>query len=78
MAGLPADAAVIEAIQGMRAAGKRVMFYPFILMDQLDGNLLPNPWTGDDGQPHLPWRGRITLSVAPGMDGSPDGTATAR
>lgn len=75
--GTPADAAVIEAIQGMRAAGKRVMFYPFILMDQLDGNLLPNPWTGDDGQPHLPWRGRITLSVAPGVDGSPDGTAMA-
>lgn len=75
--GTPADAAVIESIQHMRASGQRVMFYPFILMDQLEGNTLTNPWTGEQGQPKLPWRGRITLSLAPGQDGSPDGTSAA-
>ena len=75
--GTPADAAVVEAIRHMRAAGKRVMFYPFILMDQLAGNGLIDPWTGAEDQPHLPWRGRITLSAAPGQAGSPDGTAAA-
>ena len=75
--GTPADASVIEAIQAIRETGREVMFYPFILMDQVEGNTLPNPWTGEVGQPALPWRGRITTSVAPGVDGSPDGTAFA-
>lgn len=75
--GTPADASVIEAIAHMNAAGRRVMFYPFILMDQQAGNGLPDPWTGAENQPHLPWRGRITLSVAPGQDGSPDQSAAA-
>ncbi len=75
--GTPADASVIEAIRAIRASGKEVVFYPFILMDQLDGNTLPDPWTGAEGQPKLPWRGRVTLSVAPGQDGSPDRTAIA-
>ncbi|MDC0656501.1 glycoside hydrolase/phage tail family protein [Leisingera sp. SS27] len=75
--GTPADASVVQSIWEMRARGLRVMFYPFILMDQAAGNTLPDPWTGEDGQPHLPWRGRITLSVAPGQAGSPDGTAAA-
>ncbi|WP_436399283.1 baseplate multidomain protein megatron [Roseobacter sp. S98] len=75
--GTPADQSVIQAIQAMNAAGKKVMFYPFILMDQLEGNTLPNPYDPDGFQPRLPWRGRITLSVAPGVDGSPDGTAAA-
>ena len=75
--GTPADAAVVEAIRHMREAGTRVMFYPFILMDQMAGNGLPDPWSGAEDQPHLPWRGRITLSVAPGRAGSPDGTAAA-
>ena len=73
--GTPADAAVIEAIQAMNAAGKAVMLYPFILMDQLEGNTLPNPYTGEEGQPALPWRGRITLDRAPGVEGSAEGTA---
>lgn len=76
--GTPCDASVVQAIQHMRAAGKHVMFYPFILMDQMDGNTLPDPWSDADSQPALPWRGRITTSVAPGQPGSPDGTATAR
>ena len=75
--GTPADAAVVEAIRHMNAQGRRVMFYPFVLMDQIAGNGLPDPWTGAADQPHLPWRGRITLSVAPGRPGSPDGTAAA-
>ncbi|MQQ06959.1 host specificity protein [Epibacterium sp. SM1979] len=75
--GTPADASVIEAIQHLRAQGKAVMFYPFILMDQQLGNELPDPWSEAASQAHLPWRGRITLSVAPGRAGSPDQTATA-
>ncbi|MBY6065784.1 glycoside hydrolase/phage tail family protein [Leisingera aquaemixtae] len=75
--GTPADGSVIQAIQEMHKRGLRVMFYPFILMDQAEGNTLPDPWTGGVGQPHLPWRGRITLSAAPGQPGSPDGTAAA-
>ncbi len=75
--GTPADAAVVEAIKAMNDAGQRVMFYPFILMDQLDGNGLSDPWSGAVDQPALPWRGRISLSVAPGQVGSPDGTGVA-
>ncbi len=75
--GTPADAAVIEAIQAMNAAGKAVMFYPFILMDQTTGNTLTDPYTGAEGQPALPWRGRITLSAAPGQVGSTDVTSAA-
>lgn len=75
--GTPADAAVIEAIQTMREQGRRVMFYPFILMDQAEGNGLPDPWSDSVDQPHLPWRGRITLSIAPGRNGSPDQSAAA-
>ncbi len=75
--GTPADASVIEAIQALRTAGQAVMFYPFILMDQLAGNGLVDPWTGAADQPVLPWRGRITTSVAPGQAGSPDGSAAA-
>lgn len=75
--GTPTDQSVVQAIQAMRDAGKAVLFYPFILMDQLGDNSLPNPYAPDDMQPALPWRGRITLSLAPGVDGSPDGTAAA-
>ena len=46
-------------------------------MDQVAGNSLPDPWTGAAGQPALPWRGRITLSSAPGRAGSPDQSAAA-
>jgi hypothetical protein len=76
--GTPSDASVIEAIKAMNAAQKAVMFYPFILMDQVDGNTLPDPYSDADTQPNLPWRGRITTSKAPGIDGSVDGTAAAQ
>lgn len=75
--GTPADASVIEAIRELNARGKRVMFYPFVLMEQMAGNGLPDPWSAAGNQPVLPWRGRITCSVAPGREDSPDGTATA-
>lgn len=75
--GTPSDASVIEAIQSIRSAGKEVMFYPFILMDQLADNTLPDPWIGGPSQAALPWRGRITLAKAPGQDGTTDRTTGA-
>lgn len=75
--GTPADAAVIEAIVALHAANQEVMFYPFILMDQLSGNGLTDPWSGSASQPALPWRGRITTSLGPGMPGTPNGTPAA-
>ena len=65
--GTPTDQAVIEAIQALKAAGKDVTFYPFILMDQTADNEIYDPWTGAADQPKLPWRGRITTSIAPGQ-----------
>lgn len=75
--GTPSDTSVIEAIRAIRSSGKEVMFYPFILMDQIQGNSLPDPWTGEASQPTLPWRGRITLASAPGTTNSSDRTAAA-
>lgn len=75
--GTPCDTSVIQSIQALRDAGQRVMFYPFILMEQTGGNGLPDPYSDASDQPVLPWRGRITLSMAPGRDGSPDMTALA-
>ena len=75
--GTPTDQSVIEAIQAIRDAGKAVMFYPFVLMEQVAGNTLPDPWSDAGTQPILPWRGRITLSVAPGRSGTPDATVAA-
>ena len=75
--GTPADASVVEAIKALQNSGMDVMYYPFILMDQLAGNALPDPYGVASEQPAVPWRGRITTSVAPGVIGSPDGTAAA-
>ncbi|MEM9642526.1 MAG: glycoside hydrolase/phage tail family protein [Pseudomonadota bacterium] len=75
--GTPADASVIEGISTLRDAGQAVMFYPFILMDIRAGNGLVNPWTGGAEQPPVPWRGRITTSLAPGVGGTTDKTAAA-
>ncbi|MCB1332328.1 MAG: glycoside hydrolase/phage tail family protein [Roseivivax sp.] len=74
--GTPCDASVLEAIAALKAAGQDVMYYPFVLMDQQVGNGLPDPWGGNEQAP-FPWRGRITLNVAPGRAGSTDGTAAA-
>ena len=75
--GTPTDSAVIEAIVDMRDRGIDPVFYPFILMEQMPDNALIDPWTGVSGQPKLPWRGRITSSLAPLVAGSPDGTTVA-
>ena len=75
--GTPSDQSVIEAIRAMRAAGQEVMFYPFILMEQLAGNGRPDPWTGAEDQPVLPWRGRITTAKSRGHEGTTDRTAGA-
>lgn len=75
--GTPADQSVIEAIAAIRAGGQEVMFYPFILMDIQAGNSLTDPWSGAASQPVMPWRGRMTLSSAPGSGGSPDQSALA-
>ncbi|MFT5630206.1 MAG: hypothetical protein ACI82I_002393 [Gammaproteobacteria bacterium] len=75
--GTPADASVVEAIAMMRAQSVDTVFYPFILMEQLADNGLIDPYSQNANQPYLPWRGRITTSLAAGVTGSPDGTATA-
>ncbi|WP_339640323.1 baseplate multidomain protein megatron [Jannaschia helgolandensis] len=78
--GTPADFAVVQAIQEMKARGLRVTFYPFILMDVPPDNTLPNPYSdnaAETGQPAFPWRGRITCSPAAGFAGTVDKTATA-
>jgi hypothetical protein len=74
--GTPADATVIEAIRAIKARGLKVVFYPFILMDVPAGNALPDPYGGPK-QAKYPWRGRITVDPAPGLPGTPDGTAAA-
>ncbi len=78
--GTPADFAVVQAIQEMKARGLRVTFYPFLLMDVPPGNTLPNPYSANaatPGQPAFPWRGRITCSPAAGFVGSVDKSGTA-
>lgn len=74
--GTPSDQSVVEALRAIAASGKKAVFYPFILMEQLPANDLPNPY-GGIGQPVMPWRGRITTSVAPGRTGTPDRTSAA-
>lgn len=43
--GTPADFAVVQAIQELKSRGKRVTFYPFVLMDVPPGNDLRNPYS---------------------------------
>ena len=75
--GTPADGSVIEALKAIAASGRKAVFYPFILMEQLAGNRRPDPWSDAAEQPVMPWRGRITTSIAAGRAGSPAGTAAA-
>ncbi|PYG32422.1 baseplate multidomain protein megatron [Pelagimonas varians] len=55
----PADISVIEGIRDLRARGKRVVLYPFVMMDITDNQALPDP-SGSGVQERHPWRGRIT------------------
>ena len=73
--GTPCDTSVIQSIRDMTAKGLDVLYYPFILMEQMPGNGLMNPWTGEADQPKLPWRGRITGNAAPGQPGDATGTS---
>ncbi len=78
--GTPADFAVMQAIQEIKARGLRVTFYPFLLIDIPTGNTLPDPYSDNaatTGQPSYPWRGRITCSPAAGYAGTVDKTAAA-
>jgi hypothetical protein len=75
--GTPSDVGMRRLIAELKARGLKVTLYPFVMMDVPASNALPNPWTGAAPQPPYPWRGRITCHPAPGVSGSPDGTATA-
>ncbi len=74
--GTPSDSGVVASIRELRRRGVAPMFYPFILMDVAPDSGLPDPY-GGAVQPAYPWRGRITLDVAPGRAGSADATAAA-
>ncbi len=74
--GTPSDRSVIRAIQDLAGRGMKVLLNPFLLMDIPAGNGLPDPYA-DGEQGAFPWRGRITLDVAPGLPGSADRTAVA-
>lgn len=54
----PSDASIVEAIRNLKARGKRVVLYPFIMMDIQGSQNLPHP-SGSGTQPDFPWRGRI-------------------
>ena len=60
--GTPNDAAVIAAIQDLKARGLSVTLYPLLMMDIPSGNGLPDPYGGSQ-QAAYPWRGRITLAA---------------
>jgi hypothetical protein len=75
--GTPSDETVVAAIQDLKARGYSVTLTPFLFMDVPAGNTLTDPYTGASGQPAYPWRGRITITPAPGQPGSPDKTSAA-
>ena len=67
--GTPTDLSVIQSIHALHEAGQAVTFYPFILMEQMAGNGLPDPWTGAADQPvhglvPLQWTGSCLGSDA--------------
>lgn len=74
--GTPSDRSIVQAIRDLKARGLDVVFYPFLLMDILAGNALPDPYGGAEQLPH-PWRGRITCHPAAGQPGTVDKTAAA-
>jgi len=76
--GTPTDECVVAAIADLKSRGLKITFYPFILMDVPAGNSLPNPYSNNAataGQAAYPWRGRITVSPAPGYTGTVDKTS---
>jgi hypothetical protein len=75
--GTPSDDSVKAALADLKARGIAVTFYPFMLMDIPADNTLPDPWSSAASQPPYPWRGRITVTPAPGLSGSVDGSQAA-
>ena len=75
--GTPSDAGLGRLVAELSARGLDVVLYPFVMMDVPPGNALPDPRNQGASQPAYPWRGRITCDPAPGVTGSPDGTAAA-
>jgi hypothetical protein len=75
--GTPSDQSVIEAIVSLKSRGFAVTLAPFLFMDVPQGNALPDPYGSSAGQAAYPWRGRITVTPAPGRSGSPDNTSAA-
>jgi hypothetical protein len=75
--GTPSDSSVRNLIAELKGRGLKVTLYPFVMMDIPAGNALDNPYTGAAPQPAYPWRGEITCDPAPGVAGSPDGSAAA-
>lgn len=73
----PADASVVQAIIAMKERDLAITFTPQLIMMQPAGNNLPDPYSGDVGQPQQPWCGLITASIADGVAGSPVGTSLA-
>lgn len=74
--GTPSDQSVVQALAAISKAGKKAMFYPFILMEQTEGNGLSDPY-GASEQAVMPWRGRVTTRVAAGRPGTTDSTSAA-
>lgn len=75
--GTPSDASVREAIAAIKARGWKVTIYPFMMMDVVGGNELPDPH-GGAAQAAYPWRGRITCFPGPAQSGTADKTGGAR
>jgi hypothetical protein len=74
--GTPSDRSVLQAIAALKARGYRVGLYPFVMMDVPHGNALPDPY-GGEAQAAYPWRGRVSVHPAAGVEGSVDQTAAA-
>lgn len=75
--GTPTDQSVIQAIKHLKQKGYKVMYYPFLLMDIVEGNTKPDPWSDASSQPALPWRGYITSNKASSQSGTNDKTPRA-
>ncbi|WP_232631666.1 baseplate multidomain protein megatron, partial [Methylobacterium sp. Leaf118] len=75
--GSPSDAGLTRLVADLARRGLATVLYPFVMMDVPAGNALPDPRDPGATQPPYPWRGRITCHPAPGVAGSPDGSAAA-
>jgi hypothetical protein len=75
--GTPTDQSVLQAIRHLSSLEKKIVFYPFILMEITKGNQKSDPWSETGEQPAFPWRGRITSTRAPSVSETDDQTAQA-